>query len=158
MVGPMLRFVKLEGCGNDFVVVDVRGEHGPPQPTPDEARAAIAICDRRFGVGADGVLAIQPPREAGAVARMRVWNADGSEAEMCGNGIRCVAKYLYERDPRARLPELPIETGAGLLRCGVTLDARRHVTHVTVEMGRPRLGAAEIPVAIPGVAPDARVV
>ena len=143
----MLKFSKMEGCGNDFVVVDLRdggAAHGA-QPTPNDARAAAALCDRRFGVGGDGVLAILPPSLPGALARMRVLNADGSEAEMCGNGIRCVAKYLYERDPRLRLPELPIETGAGILACGVTLDARRHVTHVSVAMGRPRLERGEIP-------------
>jgi diaminopimelate epimerase len=85
----------------------------------------------------------------GAVARMRVLNADGSEAEMCGNGIRCVAKYLYERDPQLRLAELPIETGAGVLTCGVTVDKRRRVTHVAVEMGRPRLTRREIPMVGP---------
>ena len=151
----MLKFTKLEGCGNDFVVVDLRAadssrspdqKTASSQPSPNDPRAAEALCDRRFGVGADGVLAILPPSDgAGAVARMRVLNADGSEAEMCGNGIRCVTKYLYERDPRLRLAELPIETGAGLLRCGVTIDARRHVTHVSVAMGRPRLTRAEIP-------------
>ena len=152
----MLKFTKLQGCGNDFVVVDLRA--AAPSPTPNEGSAAEAICDRRFGVGADGVLAILPASDPTAVARMRVLNADGSEAEMCGNGIRCVAKYLYERDPAARQPEMPIETGAGLLRCGVTLDARRHVTHVSVQMGRPRLGAAEIPTHIPGVGADEKLV
>src|SRR5687767_9293534 len=111
----MLHFAKMEGCGNDFVVVDLRREPGLLGASP--ASAAAALCDRRFGVGADGVLAILPPQRAEAVARMRVLNADGSEAEMCGNGIRCVAKYLHERDPAARRTMLPIETGAGLLRC-----------------------------------------
>ncbi|MSP60920.1 MAG: diaminopimelate epimerase [Myxococcales bacterium] len=143
----MLRLAKLEGCGNDFVVVDLReggAAHGA-HPSPNDAAAAAALCDRRFGVGGDGVLVILPPSLPGALARMRVLNADGSEAEMCGNGIRCVAKYLYERDSRLRLPEIPIETGAGILICGVTVDARRHVTHVSVAMGRPRLERGEIP-------------
>ena len=83
-----------------------------------------AICDRRFGVGGDGVLAILPSQAGDA--RMRVLNADGSEAEMCGNGIRCVAKLLYETDPALRRPTLRIETGAGVLAC----DSRRQ--------GRPR--------------------
>jgi len=148
----MLKFTKLEGCGNDFVVVDLR-EGGPVSgfgvPSPDNAEAARALCDRRFGVGGDGVLAIVPPTLDGALARMRVFNADGSEAEMCGNGIRCVAKYLYERDARLRLAEIPIETGAGLLGCGVTVDKRRKVSHVAVEMGRPRLLRGEIPMAGP---------
>ncbi len=154
----MLKFTKLEGCGNDFVVVDLR-EGGPVSgfgvPTPDNAAAARALCDRRFGVGGDGVLAISAPTVDGALARMRVFNADGSEAEMCGNGIRCVAKYLYERDPQLRLPEIPIETGAGLLTCGVTVDKRRKVSHVAVQMGRPRLARAEIPMVGP---PDERAI
>jgi diaminopimelate epimerase len=141
-----LPFVKAEGTGNDFVVVDLR----PGQP--GAARAAAAqdpaivreICDRHFGVGADGVLAILPSTTGDA--RMRVLNADGSEAEMCGNGLRCVAKVLYESDPALRRPTLKIETGAGLLTCllDVELGAVRGVTE---EMGRPRLTRTEIPLA-----------
>jgi diaminopimelate epimerase len=153
----MLRFAKMEGCGNDFLVVDVR-EGGPAHaadPSPERPEAAVALCDRHFGVGGDGVLVVSAPTATGAVARMRVLNADGSEAEMCGNGIRCVTKYLYERDARLRQPELAIETGAGVLRCGVTLDGRRHVTHVSVAMGRPRTERAAIPITGPA---DERVV
>jgi diaminopimelate epimerase len=148
----MLKFAKLQGCGNDFLVVDLR-EGGPVSgfgvPSPDNEKAARALCDRRFGVGGDGVLAILPPTIDGALARMRVLNADGSEAEMCGNGIRCVAKFLYERDAQLRLPEIPIETGAGLLTCGVTVDKRRRVTHVAVAMGRARVTRGEIPMTGP---------
>ena len=82
-----------------------------------------AICDRRFGVGGDGVLAILPSQAGDA--RMRVLNADGSEAEMCGNGIRCVAKLLYETDPALRRPTLRIETGAGVLACDLDVEAGR---------------------------------
>src|SRR5690348_16222414 len=124
----MLRFAKLEGCGNDFVVVDLRSAEASRAPSPLSPEAARALCDRHHGVGADGVLAILPPDTAGAVARMRVLNADGSEAEMCGNGIRVVAKYLYERHAEARRDEIAIDTGAGVLRCGVTLDPTRHVS------------------------------
>ena len=98
----LLPFVKVEGLGNDFLVVDLRPGK-PAQALADVAtRPAIvrALCDRNFGVGGDGVLAILPG-EAGD-ARMRVLNADGSEAEMCGNGIRCVAKVLYDSDPALR--------------------------------------------------------
>jgi diaminopimelate epimerase len=103
-----------------------------------------AICDRRFGVGADGVLAILP--SAIGDARMRVLNADGSEAEMCGNGIRCVAKVLYESDPTMRRPILRIETGAGLLECGLSATSGV-VESVEVDMGRPRLSRDEIPLS-----------
>ena len=103
-----------------------------------------ALCDRHFGVGGDGVLAILPSTDGDA--RMRVLNADGSEAEMCGNGIRCVAKVLYETDPALRRPALRIETGAGVLACGLDVDGNgRRVRTVAVEMGRPRLTRGEIP-------------
>jgi diaminopimelate epimerase len=142
-----LPFVKVEGIGNDFVVVDLRpGRSGALAggPSPQDPAVVRAICDRRFGVGADGVLAILPSTLGDA--RMRVLNADGSEAEMCGNGIRCVAKVLYESDPAMRRPILRIETGAGLLECTVAAAAGL-VRDVAVEMGRPRLTRDEIPLA-----------
>ncbi len=140
-----LPFVKAEGTGNDFVVVDLR----PGVPAAAAARVqdpAVVreICDRHFGVGADGVLAILPSTVGDA--RMRVLNADGSEAEMCGNGLRCVAKVLYESDPALRRPTLNIETGAGVLTCTLEVEAGR-VRSVTEEMGRPRLTRGEIPLA-----------
>lgn len=136
-----LTFSKYHGLGNDFVVVDLRA--GEPWPTPNDLAAARALCDRRFGVGADGVLPILP--SAVADARMRVLNSDGSEAEMCGNGIRCVAKHLYDRDPALRKATIRIETGAGVLACGVTPGADGRAATVSVEMGRPRLTRGEIP-------------
>jgi diaminopimelate epimerase len=144
-----LPFTKVEGLGNDFVVVDLRP--GRPAanhdgPSPEDPAVVRAICDRRFGVGGDGVLAILPS-EVGD-ARMRVLNADGSEAEMCGNGIRCVAKLLYETDPALRRPSLNIETGAGVLECALDVEAGK-VRTVAVEMGRPRLTRDEIPL-LPG--------
>jgi diaminopimelate epimerase len=135
-----IAFAKYHGLGNDFLVVDLR--------TIDDARAAAvqdtavvrALCDRQFGVGGDGVLAVLPPLTAGADARMRVLNADGSEAEMCGNGIRCVVRELHDRGGVAK-DELLIDTGAGPLACA--LDTRTKL--VTVDMGRPRLTRGEIP-------------
>ena len=147
----MLKFTKMQGCGNDFVVVDGRESAGKAG-LPLSAQAVRAVCDRHFGVGADGVLVIEPATDERAVARMRVLNADGSEAEMCGNGIRCVAKYLYERDARLRLPELPIETASGIRACQLTTDARRHVTQVAVSLGQPRLDRGAIPMTGPGPA------
>jgi diaminopimelate epimerase len=141
----MLPFTKVQGLGNDFVVVDLRGAPGGADATAAQDPAIVrAICDRHFGVGADGVLAILPG--ANGVARMRVLNADGSEAEMCGNGIRCVAKVLYEADPSLRQTVLKIDTGAGLLACEMTAIGG-HVDSVTVEMGRPRFARGEIPMA-----------
>jgi diaminopimelate epimerase len=150
----MLPFTKVEGLGNDFVVVDLR----PGRAGVDAAAVVAAqspgivtqICDRHFGVGADGVLAILPvsPTVPGGMAdvRMRVLNADGSEAEMCGNGIRCVAKVLYEGDPALRRSPLRIDTAAGLLECALEVSGSE-VTRVAVEMGRPRLSRDEIPLS-----------
>jgi diaminopimelate epimerase len=140
-----LPFTKVEGLGNDFLVVDLRPGRpaaGAGGPSPEDPAVVRALCDRRFGVGGDGVLAILP--SAKADARMRVLNADGSEAEMCGNGIRCVAKLLYETDPALRRPTLNIETGAGVLACGLDVEAGK-VRTVAVDMGRPRLTRDEIP-------------
>ncbi len=141
-----LPFVKVQGLGNDFLVVDLR----PGKPAHELAemvtRPAIvrALCDRNFGVGGDGVLAILPGIHGDV--RMRVLNADGSEAEMCGNGIRCVAKVLFETDPTLRQETLSIDTGAGLLAC--KMDSRDHrATSVTVDMGVPQLTPRHIPVA-----------
>ena len=139
-----LPFTKVEGLGNDFLVVDLRA--GRPAagalPSPEDPAVVRALCDRRFGVGGDGVLAILPSKTGDA--RMRVLNADGSEAEMCGNGIRCVAKLLYETDAGLRRPSLNIETGAGVLECALDVEAGK-VRSVTVDMGRPRLTRDEIP-------------
>jgi diaminopimelate epimerase len=150
----MLPFTKVEGLGNDFVVVDLRGDRAGSKAAASvqDPETVRRICDRHFGVGADGVLAILPtvPGAAGD-ARMRVLNADGSEAEMCGNGIRCVAKLLYESDPALRKPVLAIDTGAGLLSCEMSATDGR-VDNVTVEMGRPRFSREEIPIAPGGAA------
>jgi diaminopimelate epimerase len=141
-------FVKAEGLGNDFLVVDLRpGQPAAGIPSAADPAVVRALCDRHFGVGGDGVLAILPPVQGDA--RMRVINADGSEAEMCGNGIRCVAKLLYERDPSLRRPVLRIDTGAGLLECRIDARDGRAET-VAVEMGRPQLDPPQIPVAAPG--------
>jgi diaminopimelate epimerase len=147
----MLPFTKVQGLGNDFVVVDLRAARAgtPGTPSPQDPELVRRICDRHFGVGADGVLAILPGTDGDA--RMRVLNADGSEAEMCGNGIRCVAKVLYESDPSLRRPVLKIDTGAGLLACEMTATDG-HVDSVTVEMGRPRFTRDEIPLAPGGEA------
>ena len=146
MTSRFVTFTKAEGLGNDFLVVDLRTT---PQPDVETPEAARALCDRRFGVGGDGVLAILPATTPGADARMRVLNADGSEAEMCGNGIRCVAKVLHDRDPALRKDSLAIDTGAGLLTCGITRGADGTAATISVAMGRPRLTRAEIPVIGP---------
>ncbi len=150
-----LPFLKVQGLGNDFVVVDLRpGRPGAEvAPSPLDPEVARALCDRHFGIGADGVLAILPGQSG--QARMRIMNADGSEAEMCGNGIRCVAKVLYETDPSLRRPVIDIDTGAGLLACAIE-EVDGQVRSVQVQMGRPRLLRGEIPVAGPAGEPALR--
>jgi diaminopimelate epimerase len=141
----MLPFTKVQGLGNDFVVVDLRpGRPGADAggPSPLDPHVVRAICDRHFGIGADGVLAVLPGVEGDV--RMRVLNADGGEAEMCGNGIRCVAKVLYESEPALRRHILRVDTGAGLLECALQV-AGGEVESVAVEMGRPRYARDEIP-------------
>jgi len=140
-----MRFAKYHGLGNDFLVVDLRAVAAAEAEAVQAPHHVIALCDRQFGVGGDGVLAILP--SATADARMRVLNADGSEAEMCGNGLRCVVKELYERGG-LRQPELAIDTGAGRLVCAV--DAHDgEVRSVTVAMGAPRLLRGEVPMTGP---------
>jgi diaminopimelate epimerase len=137
-----MRFAKYHGLGNDFIVVDLRAAREADAAAVQDPANVRAACDRQFGIGADGVLAVLPPSSSNADARMRVLNADGSEAEMCGNGIRCVVKELHERGGIAKR-ELAIETGAGRLVCELAEDG------VTVAMGAPRLARGEIPMAGP---------
>src|SRR5450755_3081012 len=136
-----MRFRKYHGLGNDFVVVDLRDADAATALAIQDPDVVRAVCDRQFGVGGDGVLAILPATTATSVARMRVLNADGSEAEMCGNGIRCVVEVLHGSGVTAN--PMAIDTGAGQLVC------ERIEGGVTVAMGAPRLTRAEIPMAGP---------
>src|SRR5215510_6978238 len=137
-----MRFTKMQGIGNDYIYVDCL-RNPPPR---DPAALSKAMSDRHFGVGADGLILICPSEKADA--RMRMFNADGSEAEMCGNGIRCVAKYVYDRGIAPK-PTLRIETGRGILTLNVDVAGGK-VQRVKVDMGEPTLAAADIPVTIPG--------
>ncbi len=143
-----LAFAKYQGLGNDFLVVDNRSIQGTP---PCEKLVdgvfvvALALCDRRYGVGGDGILSLGKPTSVGAVATMRVLNADGSEAEMCGNGLRCVAKHLAEQDG-GKPASIVVDTLAGALDCQLEWQDES-VVAVTVNMGRPRLRASEIPMS-----------
>ena len=132
----MIPFVKAQGLGNDFVVLDALRDPPPADP-PAFARLA---CDRRLGVGGDGLLLLD--RGDAAPFRMRMWNPDGSESEMCGNGLRCAAALLRERG-YAPGESVAIETGAGVLR------ARFVGEGVAVEMGTARLARGEIGMAGP---------
>ena len=144
-VGLTINFAKYHGLGNDFLIVDLRNVSAQVRDAAQAPGFVRAACDRQFGVGGDGVLALLAPVSPGADARMRVLNADGSEAEMCGNGLRCVAKFLHDRGGLQK-PALVIDTGAGALRC--VLDVVDDVVAtVTVDMGRPRLTQPEIPMS-----------
>ena len=133
-----MKFTKMHGLGNDFILPDP-SEYLTEEELP---KAARALCDRRLGVGADGLLLVCPSREADI--RMRIINADGSEAEMCGNGIRCFAKYVYDHSIVPR-EEMTIQTLAGIMK--PTLSIREgQVVAVRVDMGYPRFAAQEIPV------------
>ena len=137
----------MNGLGNDFVVVDVRA-----YPAWGDLLASPAVvrrlCDRHRGIGADGVLAILAAQSVGSVATMRVHNADGSLAEMCGNGLRCVAWFLAEQPPN-RSPQtessilLQVDTGAGPLRCLLSVFEDGRACSVEIEMGRPHFATQE---------------
>jgi diaminopimelate epimerase len=137
-----MRFTKMQGAGNDYVYVDCFQEPLPQDP----AALARRVADRHFGIGGDGLILIRP--SAVADARMQMFNADGSEAEMCGNGVRCVAKYVYEHCI-CRKPTLTIETGRGVLTLNLELTADT-VHRVRVDMGEPILEAPQIPTTLPG--------
>src|SRR6516162_4318595 len=137
-----MHFTKMQGAGNDYIYVDCF-RHPMPHDPPGLSRA---ISDRHFGVGSDGLILICPSDKADA--RMRMFNADGSEAEMCGNGIRCVAKYVYDHG-HARKPRLTVETGRGVLTLDLEI-AGGVVRQVRVDMGEPILDAALIPTTLPG--------
>jgi len=137
-----MRFTKMQGAGNDYVYVDCFAQPVPENP----AELARRISDRHFGVGSDGLVLIR--RCEVADARMQMFNPDGSEAEMCGNALRCVGKYVYDHG-LCRRETLKIETGAGVrdLELEVT-DGRVH--RVRVDMGEPILEPEKIPTTLPG--------
>jgi diaminopimelate epimerase len=134
-----LRFAKYHGLGNDFVLLE-----GPPLVGPDRARG---ICDRRRGIGADGVVTILPPRTPGAAAAMHIYNSDGSVAEMCGNAVRCIARHLADR--RGLEGEIRIDTDSGTKACTLHRDPGGQIAAVSVEMGPARL-EGEQELSIPG--------
>ena len=149
-----MKFTKMHGLGNDYVYVNCFEEK-----IQDPAKLAQVVSNRHTGIGGDGLILIGPSKKADV--RMRIFNADGSEAEMCGNGIRCVAKYAYEQKlakskgefaapGQAPLPySMDIETGNGVLRVGLVVGKNKRVEKVCVNMGQPILEAEKIPVKLP---------
>src|SRR5580698_5493346 len=141
----VMRFVKMHGIGNDYIYVNCFD-----QPMPrDPSALSRAISDRHFGVGSDGLILICPSEKADA--RMRMFNADGSESEMCGNGVRCVAKFVYDHGI-ARKPRLKIETGRGVLSVDLEVQGDK-VNRVRVNMGEPIFVSEDIPTLLAGDPP-----
>lgn len=131
-----MHFSKVHGQGNDFVLVN-----GFKEKIDNCSRMAIDICDRHFGIGADGLVLILP--SASADFRMQIFNSDGSEAEMCGNATRCVARYVYEYGLTTKT-KITLETLAGIIRPELTFQEGK-IFSVRVDMGEPRLQRGEIP-------------
>ncbi|MBI5500626.1 MAG: diaminopimelate epimerase [Deltaproteobacteria bacterium] len=142
-MAELIPFAKYEGLGNDFVLID-----DPLDRLAVSAELAAAVCDRRLGIGADGLLVVAAPRQAQAAARMRYWNQDGSPSAMCGNGIRCVAKHVRDRHG-VPLGPFVIDTDAGPVRCRIAAEGEG-LSRVEVELVAPRLDPATVPVVLPG--------
>jgi diaminopimelate epimerase len=131
----------MHGCGNDYIYVDLF-----QTPEFDFAKAAIALSDRHFGIGGDGIILVCPSDRADA--KMRIFNADGSEGMMCGNGIRCVGKYVYDSGI-ARKDTLRIDSLSGVKTLQMTIEDGKAVA-ARVDMGAAILKPADIPVDLPG--------
>jgi diaminopimelate epimerase len=136
-----MRFTKMQGAGNDYVYVNCFDEPVPAN-VPELAQE---VSDRHFGIGSDGLILICPSDVADA--RMRMFNADGSESEMCGNGVRCVAKYVYDHGI-SRNKTLRIETGRGVLSLELDVSGDK-VRRVRVDMGEPILEPSQVPTRLP---------
>jgi len=135
-----MKFTKMQGAGNDFIVVETS------DMPHDWSEVAVAMCDRHYGVGADGVLLLLPSDVADF--QMRTFNADGSEAGACGNGLRCLVKYFVDRGlANSRAQEISVETMAGIRGARIYKVAGK-VTKVQTGMGEPKFGEKDIPVAI----------
>ncbi len=133
-----MRFTKMQGCGNDYVYINCFEEK-----VSDPSALSVKISDRHFGIGSDGLVLICPSKTADC--RMRMFNPDGSESEMCGNAVRCVAKYVYDRDI-VHKKSISVETLAGIKYIDVQTDENDKAVMLTVDMGAPVLTPAEIPV------------
>ncbi len=142
-----MNFSKMHGLGNDFLIFEDDGI------SRDWNALAAKTCQRRLGVGADGILIVMP--SSCADIKMRIINADGSEAEMCGNGIRCFAKYVYEKEI-VENKDMTVETLAGIIRPGLTVQ-NKVVTNIKVDMGKPSYDRADIPMTGQGEAFDVKI-
>lgn len=135
-----LEFTKMEGLGNDFVIIDDR--ETAIEAIVSYPDLAVKLCDRHFGVGADGIILILPSRDHDFT--FRIFNSDGSSAQMCGNGMRCVARYVYEKQIVSQ-KTMQVDTLAGTVVPEVMVDEDNTVTSVRVDMGEPVLACEKIP-------------
>ncbi|MBC7342740.1 MAG: diaminopimelate epimerase [Clostridia bacterium] len=140
-----MKFVKMQGLGNDFILVDTFQTSLPVEQSGQFQNLVQQLCDRHFGIGADGLALVLPSEKA--EVRMRFFNSDGSEAQMCGNMIRCFAKYVYNSGLVAG-PSMQVETGAGIVKPEIIAD-HGDTALVRVDMGRPRRKREEIPMVGP---------
>ena len=154
-----IKFTKMHGCGNDYVYID-----GGKELIPQEKKSELArkVSDRHFGIGSDGLIFINPVDDPAVDFEMEMYNADGSRSEMCGNGIRCVAKYVYDHRLTNK-KQLTIVSAGKNKYINLAVGADDKVTSVKVDMGAPILKAAEVPVSVnadstsslPGIPKDA---
>jgi diaminopimelate epimerase len=135
-----MNFTKMQGIGNDYIYINCFEEK-----VENPSKLSVRLSDRHFGIGSDGIILIEP--SAGADCRMDIYNADGSQAMMCGNGIRCVGKYVYERGI-AKKDVLKIDTMSGIKTLRLDIQAGT-VVSVTVDMGAPGFKAEDIPAVFP---------
>ena len=140
-----MKFTKMQGIGNDYVYVN-----GFEEKTGNRAELAKRLSDRHFGIGSDGLIFINPSDKADF--EMEMYNADGSRAEMCGNGIRCVGKYVYDHGLTDK-NSITVDTLAGIKKLELFTENGK-VKSVMVDMGEPILSPRDIPVEIPGIMPD----
>lgn len=138
-----IQFTKMHGIGNDFIMINLFQE-----PDLNYQEVVKIWCDRHVGIGADGLILIQPPIDQQNQLRMTIYNSDGSEADMCGNGIRCFARYAYEQRLVTK-DEFRVETLAGIIIPKLQIE-NNQVVGVCVNMGKPRFKAEEVPIDLPG--------
>jgi diaminopimelate epimerase len=138
-----LRFTKMQGAGNDFVVLD--GVSRPVDMTPQRARR---IADRHFGVGCDQILLVEKPQRSDADFRYRIWNSDGGEVEQCGNGARCFVRFVHDRG-LTKKTEIRVETLSGVIAPRLETDGQ-----VSVDMGAPRFDPQQVPFDASGIEPE----
>ena len=142
----------MHGTGNDYVYVDLWKEQ-----VPDPVQLAIDVSHRHFAIGSDGLILVAPPTEPGFAGRMIMYNADGSESGMCGNGLRCVAKFLFDRGRTGGETKFRLQTGAGPRGAQVHPGPDGKARRVTLSMGEPLLVPRDIPTTLPALGAESEI-